>query len=218
MILFNSVFKRYPDGRDALSGISFELQQGQMAFLTGHSGAGKSTLLRLVALIERSTCGQIVVNGQHLNRLRQRQIPYFRRTVGMVLQDHYLLCDRSVQDNVALPLLIASYSHQEIQRRVRAALDKVGLRGKEKCYPLSLSSGEQQRVGIARAVVNRPPLLIADEPTGNLDPSLSWEIIRLFEQFHQVGVTVLIATHDLELIKPLPHRRLRLCGGYLETI
>jgi cell division transport system ATP-binding protein len=217
MIQFNNVYKRYPDGHGALSGLSFELQRGDMAFLTGHSGAGKSTLLKLIALIERSTHGQIVVNGENLNRIGRRQIPYFRRHVGIVLQDHCLLHDRTVYDNVALPLIVAGYPQPQIRRRVQAALDKVGLLGKEKRSPISLSSGEQQRVGIARAVVNRPSILLADEPTGNLDPQLSGEIIKLFEQFHQVGVTVLVATHDLELIKPLPYRRLRLRSGYLEN-
>lgn len=215
MIQFNHVSKCYPGGSDALRDISFDLQQGEMAFLTGHSGAGKSTLLKLIALIERSTAGQILVNGKNLSRIQRRHIPYFRRTVSMVWQDHRLLYDHSVYDNVALPLVIAGYSLSEIKRRVQAALNKVGLLGKEKRYPVSLSSGEQQRVGIARAVVNRPTTLLADEPTGNLDPALSWEIMRLFEQFHQVGVTVLVATHDLELIRPLPYRRLTLGDGYL---
>ena len=217
MIQFNQVSKCYPGGRDALRDISFTLQPGEMAFLTGHSGAGKSTLLKLIALTERSTSGQIIVNGKNLARIQRRQIPYFRRTVSVIWQDHCLLYDRSVYDNVALPLIIAGYSPPEIKRRVQAALNKVGLLSKEKSYPLSLSSGEQQRVGIARAVVNRPSILVADEPTGNLDPQLSWEIMRLFEQFHQVGVTVLVATHDLELISPLPYRRLTLRDGYLEN-
>lgn len=215
MIQFHNVSKRYPGGREALTGVSFHLERGEMAFLTGHSGAGKSTLLKLIALIERATRGQILVDGQNLNRLGRRRIPYLRRHMGIIFQDHRLLYDRTVFDNVALPLVIAGYRHQELGRRVRAALDMVGLLGKEKAYPVTLSGGEQQRVGIARAVVNKPPMLLADEPTGNLDPELSREIMGLFEQFNQVGVTVLIASHDLDLIQRMNRRILTLRQGRL---
>jgi cell division transport system ATP-binding protein len=213
MIRFESVYKRYPSGRDALSGVSFELQKGEMAFLTGPSGAGKSTLLKLVALIERPSRGTVLVNNQNTSRVRRRQIPYFRRRIGIVFQDHKLLNDRTIFDNVALPLVISASRRRDVERRVRAALDQVGLLGREKSLPLMLSAGEQQRVGIARAVASRPDLVIADEPTGNLDPDLSLEIMQLFERFNDVGVTILIATHDLELIERLGHRRLRLDAG-----
>jgi len=213
MIRFSNVSKRYPGGHEALSDVGFHLAPGELAFLTGHSGAGKSTLLKLIALLERPTRGQVLINGQNLGKVGRRRIPYVRRNVGIIFQDHRLLFDRTVFDNVALPLIIAGYRHQEIGRRVRAALDKVGLLGKEKVFPITLSGGEQQRVGIARAVVNKPPLLLADEPTGNLDPELSGEIMGLFEQFNQVGVTVLIASHDLALIQRLRHRILALKNG-----
>jgi cell division transport system ATP-binding protein len=215
MIRFDNVSKRYPEGRDALQNVSFHLHTGAMAFLTGHSGAGKSTLLKLVALLERTTRGQLFLDGENLSRTPKRRIPYVRRKVGMIFQNHRLLFDRTVFDNVALPLVIAGYRHQDIGRRVRAALDKVGLLDKERALPITLSGGEQQRVGIARAVVNKPPLLLADEPTGNLDPDLSRDIMQLFEQFNQVGVSVLIASHDLDLISQLPYARLRLHQGRL---
>jgi cell division transport system ATP-binding protein len=215
MIRFSEVYKRYTNQHEALSGLSFELDKGEMAFLTGHSGAGKSTLLKLIALIERSSHGQVWVNNQNLTRLPKWKVPYYRRKIGLVFQDHNLLHDRTVFDNVALPLIIAGENHREIGRRVRAALDKVGLLGKERSLPIALSGGEQQRVGIARAVVNRPPVLLADEPTGNLDPELSLEIMSLFEQFNQVGVTVFIASHDLELINRMPHRQIKLNQGRL---
>jgi len=186
-----------------------------MAFLTGHSGAGKSTFLKLIALIERASNGQIIINGKNLARIGRRGIPYLRREIGVIFQNHKLLYDRTVFDNVALPLVISGHHHREIQRRVRAALDKVGLLDKEKQPPITLSGGEQQRVGIARAVVNKPPLLLADEPTGNLDPALSREIMNLFEQFNQVGVTVLIATHDIDLISAMGYRRIVLAHGRL---
>jgi cell division transport system ATP-binding protein len=218
MIKFTNVYKRYTDQFEALSGLSFELAKGEMAFLTGHSGAGKSTLLKLIALIERASHGQVLVNNQNLMRLSQRKIPYYRRKIGLVFQEHNLLHDRTVFDNVALPLVIAGENHREIGRRVRAALDKVGLLNKERSLPIALSGGEQQRVGIARAVVNRPPILLADEPTGNLDPDLSRDIMHLFEQFNQVGVTVFIATHDLELIKTLPYRQVILHKGRLAKL
>jgi len=213
MIRFANVSKRYPGGYEALSDVSLHVAPGEMAFLTGHSGAGKSTLLKLIALIERPTNGQVIINGQNLAKVGRRRIPYVRRDIGIIFQDHRLLFDRTVFDNVALPLIIAGHGHQEIGRRVRAALDKVGLLSKERMYPITLSGGEQQRVGIARAVVNKPPLLLADEPTGNLDPDLSREIMGLFEEFNRVGVSVLIASHDLELIRRLGHRVLRLDHG-----
>jgi len=187
-----------------------------MIFLTGHSGAGKSTLLKLIAVIERPTGGQIIFSGQNLNRASNRKIPHIRRQIGMIFQDYRLLRDRTVFDNVALPLVIAGMAHRDVGRRVRAALDKVGLLGKEKRYPVVLSGGEQQRVGIARAVVNKPPLILADEPTGNLDPELSVEIMALFKDFNRVGVTVMIASHDLALISRLGHRLLRLDHGRLD--
>ena len=215
MIRFTDVYKRYTNQYEALSGLSFELEKGEMAFLTGHSGAGKSTLLKLIALIERSSHGQVWVNNQNLTRLPKWKVPYYRRKIGLVFQDHNLLHDRTVFDNVALPLIIAGENHREIGRRVRAALDKVNLLGKERNLPIALSGGEQQRVGIARAVVNRPPVLLADEPTGNLDPELSREIMHLFEQFNQVGVTVFIASHDHELISTMPYRQLTLHQGRL---
>jgi cell division transport system ATP-binding protein len=215
MISFIHASKRYSGGHDALLNVSFELAQGEMAFLTGHSGAGKSTLLKLIALIERTSRGQVLVNGENTAKVKRRRIPYFRRNIGIIFQDHQLLFDRTVFDNVALPLVIAGHPATEIRRRVRAALDKVNLLNKEKSYPITLSGGEQQRVGIARAVVNKPALLLADEPTGNLDPELSWEIMQTFEQFRQVGVTVLVASHDLELINRLGHRILCLKDGQL---
>lgn len=215
MIRFTNASKRYPGGHDALLNVNFHLEPGEMAFLTGHSGAGKSTFLKLIALIERTSRGQILVNNQNLSKLKKRNIPYFRRNIGIIFQDHQLLFDRTVFDNVALPLIIAGYPHEEIGKRVRAALDKVSLLNKEKAYPITLSGGEQQRVGIARAVVNKPPLLLADEPTGNLDPELSREIMAIFEQFSQVGTSVLVATHDLDMISRLPYRILELKQGRL---
>lgn len=215
MIIFTQVSKRYPNGYEALNQVNFHLKRGEMAFLTGHSGAGKSTLLRLISLIERNTAGQVVVNGQLLNRLATHRIPLLRRSIGMVFQEHRLLFDRTVFDNVALPLVIAGYRHQDIRRRVRAALDKVGLLNKERSYPITLAGGQQQRVGIARAVVNKPPILLADEPTGNLDPGLAREIMQLFMEFNQVGVTVLIASHALSLIKRMGYRTLILQQGSL---
>jgi cell division transport system ATP-binding protein len=215
MIKFDSVSKRYPGGHEALLNLGFDLGAGEFAFLTGHSGAGKSTLLKLVMCMEKASGGQVIVNGKNLNRLSRRQLPYFRRDIGVVFQDHQLLFDRSVFDNVSLPLLVAGYSNEDAARRVRAALDKVGLLKKENQNPIALSGGEQQRVGIARAVVNKPVLLLADEPTGNLDPELSAEIMDLFEQFNQVGTSVLIATHDLGLIDRNKHRVLTLEQGRL---
>jgi cell division transport system ATP-binding protein len=215
MIRFNSVNKRYTGGHEALKQIDFHVNRGEMAFLTGHSGAGKTTVLRLIALIERASSGQVLVNGKNLSRISNWQVPYVRRNMGLIFQEHRLLFDRTVFDNVALPLVIAGFRHQDICRRVRAALDKVGLLHKEKSYPITLSGGQQQRVGIARAVVNKPPLLIADEPTGNLDPVLSEEVMNLFVEFNKVGVTVLIASHALELIRKLGSRALVLQDGQL---
>ncbi|MFT6028678.1 MAG: cell division transport system ATP-binding protein [Oleiphilaceae bacterium] len=213
MINFEQVKKSYPDGFEALRNVSFNLSRGEMAFLTGHSGAGKSTLLKLIMLMERASEGKVSVGGQNLSNIPRRQIPYFRRHVGVVFQNHRLLFDRSIFDNVALPLEISGMSQRDIGRRVRAALDKVGLLSKEKLSPIQLSGGEQQRVGIARAVVNKPPLVLADEPTGNLDPELSAEIMKLFMQFNQVGVSILIASHDLALIHPLHYRVIELSQG-----
>ena len=215
MLKFENVSKRYPETGDVLKNVTFHLQRGEIAFLTGHSGAGKSTLLKMIGVMERPSRGQVILDGQSLNHLKESQLPYVRRKIGFIFQDYKLLQDRTVYDNVALPLVIAGLNHSEIARKVRASLDKVGLLGKERKYPLALSGGEQQRVGIARAVVNKPPLIIADEPTGNLDPDLSAEIMALFESFQQVGVTVLIASHDLFLIKKLNHRVLTLDHGEL---
>ncbi len=200
---------------DAVREISIEIAQDELVFLTGHSGAGKSTLLRLIMLMDRPSRGQVVVNGQNLAGVRPRNIAQHRRNIGVVFQNHQLLFDRTVFDNVALPLIIAGYDTREVGRRVRAALDKVGLLNRERAMPIALSGGEQQRVGIARAVVGKPKILLADEPTGNLDPTLSAEIMNLFEAFNQVGVTVLIASHDLVLISRLRHRIITLSQGCL---
>ena len=213
MIRFEHVFKRYDNGREALANLSLEIGTGEMTFLTGHSGAGKSTFLKLIALIERPSRGQLVVNDQNLNAVTRRKIPAYRRQVGMVFQDHKLLVDRTVFDNVALPLIVAGVAAREIGKRVRAALDQVGLLNYEQSRPLELSTGEQQRVGIARAVVSKPPILIADEPTGNLDPDLSLEVMQSFRRFAEVGVTVLIASHDVRLIQQFAARVIRLEGG-----
>lgn len=215
MIRIEDVTKRYPGGHDALKGLSLHVEKGEMVFITGHSGAGKSTLLRLIALIERPTAGQVIVDGVNTRRVSRRKIPAYRRQIGMVFQDHKLLYDRPVFDNVALPLIIAGVDHRDAQRRVRAALDQVSLLNKEKQSPETLSSGEQQRVGIARAIVSRPKLLIADEPTGNLDPDLSVEVMRIFRRFNEVGVTLLIASHDTALIDQLGCRRIPLSDGAL---
>ncbi|SDT05741.1 cell division ATP-binding protein FtsE [Halopseudomonas xinjiangensis] len=215
MIRFEQVSKRYPNGHKGLENLNFHIRTGEMVFITGHSGAGKSTLLKLIMCMERPSSGQVHVGGQDLRQLSSDDIPYLRRQIGVVFQNHQLLFDRTVFDNVALPLIINGTPRDEIGRRVRAALDKVGLLSKENVYPIALSGGEQQRVGIARAVVHKPALLLADEPTGNLDPALSAEIMELFEDFNRVGVTVLIASHDLSLIARLDHRMLTLGEGRL---
>lgn len=213
IIQFSGVSHRYTTGHEALSGIDFSIGAGELVFLTGHSGAGKSTLLKIAAAIERPTQGQVVVNGTNVSRLKRRQIPAHRQQIGIIFQNFNLLYDRTVFDNVGLPLVIRGYRHQDIGRRVRAALDAVDLLGKERSYPITLSGGEQQRVGIARAIVTKPPLLIADEPTGNLDPALSREIMGLFQRFNEVGVSIIIATHAIDLIKRLPYRVIHLDGG-----
>ena len=215
MISFENVGKRYPGGVQALSELSFDVAAGEMVFLTGHSGAGKSTLLRLLMLLERPSRGQVMVNGRNLGRTPDRLAPKVRQEIGMIFQDHKLLSDKRVADNVALPLLIAGMRYADIRRRVRAALDKVGLLHKERAWPLTLSGGEQQRVGIARAIVSMPPLLLADEPTGNLDPDLSEELFGLFREVNATGTTVLIASHDLDLIKRMGDRVLVLSQGRL---
>ena len=215
MIRFDNVSRRYPSGHEALRELSFELAQGEMAFVTGHSGAGKSTLLKMIALLDRPTRGQVHVNGRNIADTRRRAVPGWRRGIGMVFQDHRLLMDRTVYDNVALPLIIAGVAREEIGKRGRASRDEVGVLGREAVAPVALSRGEQERVGIARAIVGKPPVLIADEPTGNLDPRLSAEIMALFAEFQQVGTTVLIASHDLALIKRLGRRVLVLDHGKL---
>jgi cell division transport system ATP-binding protein len=217
MIKFEEVSKTYPGGQQALSKVNFHIEQGEMAFLTGHSGAGKSTLLKLISLMERPNVGRVLINGHDLGQVKRKQIAYIRRDIGMIFQSHQLLMDKSVFDNVALPLIIEGHTRKTIIKRVDAALEMVGLRDKTKSLPITLSGGEQQRVGIARAVVNRPPLLLADEPTGNLDPKLSMEIIRLFEDFNSAGVSVFIATHDLGLIARMKYRTLTLKGGRMIT-
>jgi cell division transport system ATP-binding protein len=215
MILFNQVSQLYAGGNEALSNVSFHLFPGEMAFLTGHSGAGKSTLLKLIALIERASRGSVIIGGKNLDKVGRHAIPYLRRNMGIIFQDNQLLYDRTVFDNVALPLIISGFSSREINKRVHAALDKVGLLKFTRKYPITLSGGEQQRVGIARAVVNKPALLLADEPTGNLDAELSGEIMNLFLQFNQVGVTVLIATHNIPLIQQFNKPVFNLSHGQL---
>ncbi|MEF1230560.1 cell division ATP-binding protein FtsE, partial [Vibrio fortis] len=204
MIKFQQVSKAYRGGRQALQKVDFHLKRGEMAFLGGHSGAGKSTLLKLICAIERPTDGRVWFNDHDITRIPSKDIPFLRRNIGIVFQDHRLLMDRSIYDNVALPMRIESISENEIKRRVGAALDKTGLLDKARCLPSQLSGGEQQRVGIARAVVNRPTLLLADEPTGNLDPELSNRVLRLFEEFNRAGVTILLATHDVGLVNTRP--------------
>jgi len=215
MIRFEEVTKVYNGGQQALNRVNFHLEAGEMAFLTGHSGAGKSTLLKLVAMMERPTSGQVYINGHNLNKITKKQIPFARRDIGMIFQNHRLLMDRSVFNNVAIPLIIEGYHLSDIKRRVAASLDKVGLLSKLNNMPHTLSGGELQRVGIARAIVNKPPLLLADEPTGNLDPALSLETMRVFEELNSVGVAVLIATHDLGLIARMKYHTFTLNQGQL---
>lgn len=215
MITFEQVSKRYPGGFEALSQVNFSLQRGEMAFLTGHSGAGKSTLLKLIALLEWPTSGQLTVNGLRLNQLKKRDVAAHRSQLGITFQSPHLLNDRSVFDNVALPLQIQGMASAMLTKRVHAALDMVGLLNKENVLPFHLSAGEQQRIGLARSVVHKPVLLLADEPTGNLDPKLSAEMMEIFAQFNQVGVSILIATHDLALIASKKHRIMMLKGGRL---
>jgi len=217
VIRFDNVTKRYPGGHEALANVTLTIDAGELTFITGHSGAGKSTLLRLIGLIERPTRGNVLIDKRSTRGIGRRQLPAYRRNVGMVFQDHKLLFDRSVYDNVALPLIIAGASHREIGKRVRAALDSVDLLSKEKQRPATLSSGEQQRVGIARAIVARPDIVIADEPTGNLDPELSDGIMHLFERFCDVGTTLIIASHDHALIQRMGHRRIELSAGRVHS-
>jgi len=206
MIEFRAVSKQYPTGQLALYNVNLSMQQGEMAFLTGHSGAGKSTLLKLIAMLDSPSEGIVTIAGQDIQLLNKRKIPAFRRNIGIIFQDHHLLKDRTVFENIALPLKIEGMRPQDIKRRVRAALDKVDLQSKEKEYPQMLSAGEKQRVGIARAVVNKPSIILADEPTGNLDPDLALDIMHTFKQFNEYGSTVLIASHDHGLIKEMKKR------------
>ena len=215
MIEFKNVSKRYNESGDALSDVSFQVQRGELAFLTGHSGAGKSTLLRLIPIFERPSKGEIILDSQPIQGLPIRDIPFLRRKLGLIFQDFRLLNDRTVFDNVALPLLLSGHNRIDVARRVRGALDKVGLLKKEKRMPLGLSGGEQQRIGIARAIVHKPPIILADEPTGNLDPELAGEIMRIFNEFNSLGVTILIASHDLNLVNRFSRRTLQLEHGKL---
>lgn len=215
MISFSQVYKRYPNGYEALRNISFSLEAGEMALITGHSGAGKTTLLRLIAAIERPTSGSIIVNGQNVSTLKSGAIPFLRRNLGLVFQDQKILFDRNVFQNVLLPLQISGFGSKAATRRVRAALDKVGLLNREKAWPITLSGGEQQRLCIARAIVNRPSILIADEPTSNLDADYARDIMNMFVSFNQVGVAILIATHDVELLGSMQQRILTLNHGEL---
>ncbi|HEY6282247.1 MAG TPA: cell division ATP-binding protein FtsE [Burkholderiales bacterium] len=217
MISLSQVCKRYPGGYDALKNISFTMQPGELVAVTGHSGAGKSTLLKLIAAIERPTRGSIIVNGQNTSSLRPAAVPYLRRKFGLVFQDHKLLFERTVFENVLLPLQITGFERKESAKRVRAALDKVGLLDKEKTLPITLSGGEQQRLCIARAIVNRPAILLADEPTGNLDAAYASDIMELFKSFNQVGVTVIVASHDEAMLMRLNPRLLKLNRGELAS-
>jgi cell division transport system ATP-binding protein len=213
MIRFDHVSKRYPNGRDALREVSLQVEPGEFVFLTGRSGAGKSSILKLIGLLERPTRGTVTVNGQDTASLPARAIPAYRRRLGMVFQDHQLLMDRPVYDNVALPLVVADAPFRDIDKRVRAALDQVGLLEQVRALPSELSVGEQQRVGIARAVVGKPVVLIADEPTGNLDRGLARDVMRLFRRFQEVGVTVVVATHDLSLVEEFGQRSIHIDDG-----
>ena len=217
MIKLSQVSKRYPNGHQALNNIDLEIQTGEMIFLAGHSGAGKSTLFKLITRVEKPTTGQIFIDNQNVGRMKESKVPALRREIGVIFQDHKLLFDRSVFDNVALPLIVAGVPHNQVQKSVRAALGKVGLAGKEKSYPVALSGGEQQRVGIARAVIHRPSILLADEPTGNLDQALSDEIINIFSEFNRVGTTVVIATHDIRQVQRLNKRVIELANGEILT-
>ena len=217
MISFSHVNKRYPSGYQALKNVSFNIDEGEMVFITGHSGAGKSTLLKLVAAIERPNSGSVLIRGQNIASIKQRAIPYLRRNLGLIFQDHKLLFDRSVFDNVLLPLQICGFDHRDSAKRARAALDKVGLLAREKANPIALSGGEQQRLCIARAIVNRPAILLADEPTGNLDADYAAAIMDIFRSFHQVGVTLLIATHDENILRGFQGRTLALSHGEIRT-
>ena len=215
MIRFSNASKRYPGGQEALRNVSFSIEPGELVFLTGRSGAGKSTLFKLIPAIERATSGSVVVNGQNVSAIKPAAVPFLRRHLGLVFQDQKLLYDRSVFDNVLLPLSFSGFAPKEAAKRARAALDKVGLSAREKLNPIQLSGGEQQRVAIARAVANRPSVLIADEPTANLDADSAASIMQIFVSFQQVGVTVLIATHDLALVGKMGNRVLRLEQGRL---
>lgn len=216
MVSFSAVAKRYPRGEEALKNVSFAVEPGELVFITGRSGAGKSTLLKLIPAIERPSSGSVIVNGQNVGALKRAAIPYLRRHLGLVFQDQKLLYDRSVYDNVMLPLAFSEHAPREAARRARAALDKVGLLAREKSNPIQLSGGEQQRLAIARAVVNRPSLLIGDEPTANLDAESARRILDIFVEFNRVGVTVLVATHDLALVAQYGKRLLRLEGGRVQ--
>ena len=215
MISFSQVNKRYPGGFDALREVTFTIEAGEMAFVTGHSGAGKSTLLKLIAAIETPSSGSVVVNGQNVGKMSRAAVPFLRRNIGLVFQDHKLLFNRNAFDNVMLPLRIAGFDPAESAKRVRAALDKVGLLSREKAFPGALSGGEQQRLCIARAIVNRPSILLADEPTGNLDANYARDILEMFKSFNQVGVTILIATPDPGAALALNTRLLTLDHGAL---
>ncbi len=215
IIRFDRLSYRYPGGADVLTDVSFSLSQGEMVYVTGPSGAGKSTLLRLIAALCRANRGQLMVMGQNLATIKPRQIPRFRQHIGLVFQNFNLLNDRTVFDNVALPLVIRGYAHADIGRRTRAALDALGLLKKEKAMPLTLSGGEQQRVGIARAIVTKPALILADEPTGNLDPEMAHDVMKGFERFNDAGVTVMIATHAIDLVEAIPHRIIHLERGQI---
>lgn len=217
MIKFENVSKVYPGSLSALQKVNFHLEKGEMAFLTGPSGAGKSTLLKLISMIERPSAGKIMLNGRDVSNVNKSRIPFLRRDIGIIFQDHHLLLERTVYDNVALPLIIQGYTSKDAKNRVLAALDKVGLYNKARCYPRTLSGGEQQRVGIARAIITRPALLLADEPTGNLDPLLSTEIMSLFEEFNRTGTSVLVATHDLGLIAKMRYRTLTIKKGEMRN-